>query len=319
MSHWKKVGQKANLNKLLAILAEMGELDFGRLRGKMEVSEPTLAEYIKILENQKKIECFFKPEDRRHKWYKIKPENREKVSHQITKYDLMDFIEHSPTVQLDSETLNVSTEFPGWYSKLKRWQKNPERAPVTTKELSKFSARFESRLVREWQAELTIKFTEYLRNRHSEETEESLASLASSISEQFFAFLEAGVRISLFTSLNIKPMGISRFKVGSGGVDKDFYADFYAQIFDRVVALLYDIYVKQGRDVKRLLLETKGSRIVVVVDAVTDFAKFVNMEEYLYFENLVRFKRGESPLSLFDIEETKLDEYISRLKRTKAN
>lgn len=85
-----------NLNKLLSLLEQHQELRFRDLKVQIGVSDPTLAEYVKNLENQNKIEAFFKPEDRRNKWYKIKHENREKVEAQIRKYEAIKSIEETP-------------------------------------------------------------------------------------------------------------------------------------------------------------------------------------------------------------------------------
>jgi len=82
-----------NLNKLLSLLKQHGELSFGDLKQKVGVSEPTLTQYIKISEEQEKIEAFFKLEDRRKRWYRIKAENREKVEAQLGKYEAIGFIE----------------------------------------------------------------------------------------------------------------------------------------------------------------------------------------------------------------------------------
>jgi hypothetical protein len=59
----------------------------------MDVSEPTLTEYIKILEIERKIESFSKPEDRRNTWYRIKPENSPLVNADIGKYEIIQFID----------------------------------------------------------------------------------------------------------------------------------------------------------------------------------------------------------------------------------
>jgi len=85
-----------NLNKLLSLLKQHEELTFKGLKEKMGVSEPTLTGYIKTLEGQKKIEPFFKPQDRRQRWYRIKPENRQKVEAQLLKYEAIRFIEGIP-------------------------------------------------------------------------------------------------------------------------------------------------------------------------------------------------------------------------------
>jgi len=90
---WKR---KDNLEKLLILLKQHGELIFKSLKEKMEVSEPTLAEYIKILEQEKRIEHFFKSKDRRERWYRIRPESAKKVDAQLGKGVAVRFIEGIP-------------------------------------------------------------------------------------------------------------------------------------------------------------------------------------------------------------------------------
>ena len=81
-----------NLNKLLLLLKQHEELTNRDLKEKMGVSDPTLAEYIKTLEKKGRIEHFFKTHDRRKRWYRIKPENRQKVEAQLGKYEAIRFI-----------------------------------------------------------------------------------------------------------------------------------------------------------------------------------------------------------------------------------
>ena len=81
------------MNKLLALLKTKKEMTFQQLKEALGVSDPTLAEYIKTLENQKRIENFLKSPDRRHRWYKIKLESAEEVDAQIGRYEAIKFIE----------------------------------------------------------------------------------------------------------------------------------------------------------------------------------------------------------------------------------
>ena len=85
-----------NHRKLLSLLREHEQLTFGDLKNKLSVSEPTLTEYIKDLEEENWIEPFFKPEDRRQRWYRIKVESKEKVDSQLGKYEAIKFIEGIP-------------------------------------------------------------------------------------------------------------------------------------------------------------------------------------------------------------------------------
>lgn len=88
----KQWEREDNLNRLLSLLKQHGELTFSDLKEKMGVSEPTLTKYIKTLEKQEKIKPFFKPEDRRQRWYRIKLENKKEVEAQLGKYEAIKFI-----------------------------------------------------------------------------------------------------------------------------------------------------------------------------------------------------------------------------------
>lgn len=85
-SKWAKRDRQKNLNKLLQLLEEQKELNNRQIKEAMNVSDPTLAEYIRLLESQQKIELFKKPEDRRHSWYRIAEKKRAQVETQIAKY-----------------------------------------------------------------------------------------------------------------------------------------------------------------------------------------------------------------------------------------
>ena len=91
--HWKRLELSENLNKLLSLLKEHGELQYSDLKEKLGVSDPTLTNYIKELEKQGKIEAFFKPEDRRQRWYRIRHESQRLVDAELGKYRTIRFIE----------------------------------------------------------------------------------------------------------------------------------------------------------------------------------------------------------------------------------
>jgi hypothetical protein len=99
MSNWRaKSNRDDNLDKLLKLLKEKKELTFKDLKNGLQVSDPTLTEYVKLLEKQNKIEHFDKPRDRRSQWYRIKPEKESIVHSQIGKYEALSFIKsiHNP-------------------------------------------------------------------------------------------------------------------------------------------------------------------------------------------------------------------------------
>jgi DNA-binding MarR family transcriptional regulator len=81
-----------NMNKLLHLLKEHTELTFKDLKNGLQVSDPTLTEYVKLLEQQNKIEHFDKPGDRRSQWYRIKQESETEVQTQLGKYEAVRFI-----------------------------------------------------------------------------------------------------------------------------------------------------------------------------------------------------------------------------------
>lgn len=93
MVNWKKGKDRdENLTKLLSLLTRK-ESRFYELKEKLNVSEPTLTEYIKKLESKQQIEAFLKSEGPRQKWYRIKPESKKNVETQIRQYEAIKFIE----------------------------------------------------------------------------------------------------------------------------------------------------------------------------------------------------------------------------------
>lgn len=82
---WKR---QDNLTKLLSLLQKHGEVTFKKLKEMMDVSEPTLNNYIKVLLNAKKIEANKKREDRRNTWYRIPKKSRQTVETQIVKFEV---------------------------------------------------------------------------------------------------------------------------------------------------------------------------------------------------------------------------------------
>ena len=94
---WAKNDRNDNLLKLQSLLTKRKELNFKQLREGLHVSEPTaLAEYVKLLESQGKIEHFDKAGDRRSQWYRIKAENAKDVETQLGKYEAIRFIKSIP-------------------------------------------------------------------------------------------------------------------------------------------------------------------------------------------------------------------------------
>lgn len=91
-----KWNKKDNLDKLLFLLKKHKVLSNKQLRLKMKVSDPTLAEYVRVLEADQQIEHFFKHNDRRFRYYRIKPENQEKVESRIRRYEAINFIASMP-------------------------------------------------------------------------------------------------------------------------------------------------------------------------------------------------------------------------------
>ena len=81
-----------NMDKLLLLLKEKKELTFKKLKEGLGVSDPTLTEYVKLLEQQKKIEHFDKPTDRRSQWYRIKEGKENEVKSQVGKYEAINFL-----------------------------------------------------------------------------------------------------------------------------------------------------------------------------------------------------------------------------------
>jgi len=86
-----KAAYDKNIDKLLGLLLKE-EQTYKQLKEKLQVSDPTLSKYLKGLEKEGKIEFFQKPDSRRNKWYRIKPENKDQVKFMLDKKLLVDLI-----------------------------------------------------------------------------------------------------------------------------------------------------------------------------------------------------------------------------------
>jgi DNA-binding Lrp family transcriptional regulator len=94
VEHYKKKTERENLNRLLSLLKQYGRLRSDELKEKLGVSSPTLAHYIKQLEEKERIEhIYIEGEDRRFRYYRIKPKNFENVEAQLGKYEAIRFVE----------------------------------------------------------------------------------------------------------------------------------------------------------------------------------------------------------------------------------
>ncbi len=90
--NWKaKDAYNKNINKLLELLLNE-ELTYKQIKEKMQVSDPTLADYLKGIEKDGKIEHFENPKDRRSKFYRVVPKYRTEVKEGITKMDFVNRI-----------------------------------------------------------------------------------------------------------------------------------------------------------------------------------------------------------------------------------
>lgn len=79
-----------NLNKLRGLLYD-DILTYKQIKDIMQVSDPTLAKYLKTLEKSGEIE-FIQKDDRRIKYYRIKSKMKQEVKFILDKQLLTDFI-----------------------------------------------------------------------------------------------------------------------------------------------------------------------------------------------------------------------------------
>jgi DNA-binding MarR family transcriptional regulator len=84
---------KHHTKLLMKYLDQEKELTFKQLKEKLQVSDPTLTEYVKELEKEGWIEHFEKPEDRRNRWYRIPIKNKAKVQFLLDKQLLTDIVD----------------------------------------------------------------------------------------------------------------------------------------------------------------------------------------------------------------------------------
>ena len=90
--NWRaKDAHNQNITKLLELLVKE-KLTYKQIKEKMQVSDPTLSDYLKGLEREGKIEHFENPKDRRSKWYHVLPNCKAEVESEIRKMDFINRI-----------------------------------------------------------------------------------------------------------------------------------------------------------------------------------------------------------------------------------
>lgn len=90
--HWAKRTRKDKINVLLKLIEENKEIEYSELKEHLGVSDPTLSDYLRELEEEGLIEHIQKG-DRRKKGYRIKAQSKKEVKARILKYESINFID----------------------------------------------------------------------------------------------------------------------------------------------------------------------------------------------------------------------------------
>lgn len=90
--HDRQKDRYKNVMKIQGLLERKKELKYSELKRELNVSDPTLSDYIRKLEEMERIEHFFKS-DRRERWYRIRAKSLKKVEASLRKYEAIQFIE----------------------------------------------------------------------------------------------------------------------------------------------------------------------------------------------------------------------------------
>lgn len=211
-----------------------GPKTYTLLLTRTKLSEPTLTERLKGLE-PKKISTKINPEDRRSKIYSIAPDG-------ITQFRKERIFE-------EISQLSLKLDWPGrdkfGYSCV--------------------SGAFDSKLAKKWRRELFPKFKEYIKAGHPSINTKDLEMESDLLTKHFFDFLEANLRLNPFSSLKLKPIGVSSWSPLFGKVSKkDVYAEVWQRLYDIMLLLLRSVSDRYD-DIEVFLKETQGKKIILVV------------------------------------------------------
>jgi len=146
---------------------------------------------------------------------------------------------------------------------------------------SHYSASFESKIAKKWKKKLRLQIENYLKKRHPQIDKKALVFLTERISEQFFEYLEFTMNLNIFSNLKLKPIGASEWTTLSsltGKVKKDLYAQVWQHLYDALLLLLLGIYGQCG-SFEEFLKETKDTRLLLSLEADTNFARLVEFYE----------------------------------------
>ena len=140
--HHQTWDRSRNRVKILSLLETHGKMRYRDLKEKMNVSNPTLSDYIKFWEEQGKIEHFWGTRDRREKWYRIKPKNKEKVEGQLRKFEVIKFVEGISNPVYVFEQSNDGTTAIGVFTSVIGTEKDRQKAKEAIRKILPLSVKF---------------------------------------------------------------------------------------------------------------------------------------------------------------------------------
>jgi len=91
---WAKQSRRNKKTTVIKHIKEKQPIKYSELKKLVTVSDPTLSDYLRELIKDKLIESYEDPEDRRIKWYQIRPEKTQQVEATLLKHESTQFIEN---------------------------------------------------------------------------------------------------------------------------------------------------------------------------------------------------------------------------------
>lgn len=240
-----------------------------RAKEKFGLETRTVINYLNDLVEDEKLEK--RVDNKRNTFYK--PKDKTEVNKTLLKH----IIDETP-LKIALTSLKTVAESPKLFEKL-MGRGIEDQSPIP----SYYSARADSELVEKWRRKLVPQFKELLKKRHPTIEEKELRVLSKLMILRFFEFLEFNMRLNIFSSLKLKPLGVSKWKVFSGKMEKDLYAKVWLQLFETLILLLKERY-DQHENLEQFLRETQGTSLLLVVEVNTDFPLAVEHVEKAWFE-----------------------------------
>lgn len=97
---------------------------------------------------------------------------------------------------------------------------------------------------------------------------------------------------NIFSSLKMKPVGASKFKLLSRKIEKNFYAELWLRLFETLVFFLKQAYAEYG-NLEEFLKATQGTKLTMVIEANTNFPFVIEHLEKVWYGPLTSLDKKD--------------------------